>query len=89
MLTEELTPERVSPGLIGLVLLLVPLALLVVLIVGVVVLAKANKRRKTRASNFDTPSPPGWYPLADGSGRVAWWDGARWNEGPPAVEDPP
>lgn len=23
-------------------------------------------------------SPAGWYPMADGTGRVGWWDGSQW-----------
>ena len=34
-------------------------------------------------------APAGWYPLNDGSGRVAWWDGGQWTDGPPAQPEAP
>ncbi len=47
---------------------------------GVIGHALSNKRSPaavdTRAAKAS--APPGWYPLLDGTGRVAWWDGSGW-----------
>ena len=31
-------------------------------------------------------APAGWYPLSDGSGRVAWWNGESWDDNPSATK---
>jgi len=69
------------------------LFLLVALIVGVVLLIiwvvkAASKSSGVQTVAPGTPRPPGWYPLTDGSGRVAWWDGQTWSDPPQGQQFP-
>ncbi len=59
------------------------LLFLVAVAVGVVwlivwLVKMASKPSTTPAASG--PRPAGWYPVPDGSGRVAWWDGSKWDE---------
>ena len=67
---------------------LLVLLFLIAIIVGVVLLivwlVKVASRSSTPASTTPAASrPAGWYPVPDGSGRVAWWDGEKWIDQPP------
>lgn len=62
------------------------LLLLVAVVVGVALLVVWLVRVVSRPSappRTIVPQPPGWYPVPDGSGRVAWWDGTKWDESTP------
>lgn len=71
-----------GPELLVLFLLL----LVVVCIVVVVIFAvKAATKSSPTVVPPTVPQSPGWYPVPDGSGRVAWWDGVEWTEPPAAT----
>lgn len=66
---------------------LLVLLLFVAVIVGVGLLIvwlvkAASKPTGVQTVTPDAPRPAGWYPLTDGSGRVAWWDGHKWTDPP-------
>jgi hypothetical protein len=66
-----------------LVVLLVLVAVVAGVVLLVVFLVKAGTSRPQQgAAAVPQSSPPGWYPLPDGSGRVAWWDGEKWVDAP-------
>jgi hypothetical protein len=60
------------------------LLFLIAAVVGVVwlivILVKAASRPTATPADPSAPRPPGWYPVPDGSGRVAWWEGSKWDE---------
>ena len=67
---------------------LLVLLFLVAVVAGVVLLimwlVKAASRLSPQpVASADAPRPAGWYPVPDGSGRVAWWDGEKWVDRPP------
>jgi len=65
-------------------LILLFLLLIVAAIVLVVVFVVKAVNKPSPTGNVPSPSrPPGWYPVPDGSGRVAWWDGEKWADPPP------
>lgn len=82
LLPEEppIDPSRVAPDFLG----FVSSALLIAVIIGVVLLTilviKALRRRPTPPIQRSAPLATGWYPVPDGSGRVAWWDGSKWDD---------
>ena len=58
----------------------------VAVVVGVVLLIVWLVKAASRPSvppRTTGPQPPGWYPVPDGTGRVAWWDGTKWDESAP------
>lgn len=55
-------------------------AIIVGVILLIVFLVKAASRPSAPPATTIAPQPPGWYPVPDGSGRVAWWDGSQWDE---------
>jgi hypothetical protein len=62
---------------------LLVLLFLVAVVVGVVILIVWLVRVASRPSSRPQPTgpqPPGWYPVPDGTGRVAWWNGTHWDE---------
>ena len=63
---------------------LLVLLFLVAIIAGVVWLIVWLVRTASKPSSAPPvatgPQPPGWYPVPDGTGRVAWWDGSKWDE---------
>ena len=66
---------------------LLVLLFLIAIIVGVVLLivwlVKVASRSSTPSAIApDASRPAGWYPVPDGSGRVAWWDGEQWADQP-------
>lgn len=72
---------------------LLVLLFLIAIVVGVVLLivwlVKIASRPSTpTATTSDSPRSAGWYPVPDGSGRVAWWDGHAWVEQPPPTPNP-
>ena len=72
---------------------LLVLLFLVAIVVGVVLLivwlVKIASRPSTpTVTTSDSPRPAGWYPVPDGSGRVAWWDGQTWVEQHPPTPNP-
>lgn len=67
---------------------LIILLFLVAVVVGVVLLIvwlvkAAAKPSAAPVAAADAPRPAGWYPVPDGSGRVAWWDGEKWADQQP------
>lgn len=67
---------------------LIILLFLVAVVVGVVLLIvwlvkAASKPSAAPVAATDAPRPAGWYPVPDGSGRVAWWDGEKWADQQP------
>lgn len=70
---------------------LLVLLLIVAVVAGVVVLIlwlvkAASKPSAAPVASPDAARPAGWYPVPDGSGRVAWWDGDKWaDQQPPAT----
>lgn len=47
-----------------------------------VVLKKRAHASPVSAQAYVAPArpPAGWYPMQDGSGHVAWWNGDRWDD---------
>lgn len=60
-------------------ILLFVLLVIVGVIVLVIFLIKALSR-PSAPSPTTTARPPGWYPVPVGTGRVAWWDGQKWDD---------
>ena len=68
---------------------LIILLFLVAVVVGVVLLIRwvvksaSSSATPQQQSTPGAPQPAGWYPVPDGSGRVAWWDGEKWADQQP------
>lgn len=87
LLPEEppVDPSRLTPGLLGFASFwfIIAVAGLVVLAVVIAVIVLV-RRTSPKAVPLEPASlPPGWYPVPDGTGRVAWWDGKQWTDGAP------
>lgn len=68
-----------GPELLILLLLIAVVVGFVLLVVWVVKVAS----RPATPPVAGGPRPAGWYPVPDGSGRVAWWNGEKWDESTP------
>lgn len=67
-----------------LLLILVVIAFVAGVIALIVfVIRLATKPSAQATAQGSAARPPGWYPVPDGSGRVAWWDGEAWDDSPP------
>ncbi len=62
------------------ILTLLFVLLVIIVIVVVVTLVIRARRRRSAPPPAPTGRPPGWYPVPDGSGRVARWDGQKWDD---------
>ena len=75
-----------GPELLVLLFLVAVVAGAVLLIVWLV--KAASRTSPQPAASADAPGPAGWYPVPDGSGRVAWWDGEKRIDQPPPTASP-
>lgn len=71
-----------------LVLLLLVAVLAGVLLLVVWAVKAASRPSSGPVATNDAPRPAGWYPVPDGSGRVAWWDGDKWADPQPPPGTP-
>lgn len=70
---------NLRPWELLLILLVIALVAGVIALI-VIIIRLATKSSAQATSQSDTPRPPGWYPVPDGSGRVAWWNGDAWDD---------
>lgn len=74
-------PQRIWIAISGLSALVLMVVALWFVIGGLFVLLMKIDRGSGKSAVVPARTvPPGWYAVPDGTGRVAWWDGQRWDE---------